>query len=137
MGPVDVDGQISHFCSQGFVIREQILVNKSDKSDHPFLTGIYSVLLIFYPMVIPSECYPLCQLLHKRIYIADDFLNFKFSCLQLHFAGPTPHAILPYVAIYCPVLLCIAIFCHRSFKMSNCPLLNVSYQDPHIRGSDR
>ena len=35
MVPVDVDGQISHFCSQGFVIREQILVNKSDKSDHP------------------------------------------------------------------------------------------------------
>ena len=27
--------QISHFCSQGFVIREQILVNKSEKSDHP------------------------------------------------------------------------------------------------------
>ena len=35
MVPVDVDGQISYFCSQGFVIREQILVNKSDKSDHP------------------------------------------------------------------------------------------------------
>ena len=32
--PVDVDGQICHFCSQVFV-REQILVNKSDKSDHP------------------------------------------------------------------------------------------------------
>ena len=28
-------GQISHCCSQGFVIREQILVNKSEKSDHP------------------------------------------------------------------------------------------------------
>ena len=35
MVPVVVDGQISHFCSQGFVIREQILVNKSEKSDHP------------------------------------------------------------------------------------------------------
>ena len=34
MVPVDVDGQICHFCSQVFV-REQILVNKSDKSDHP------------------------------------------------------------------------------------------------------
>ena len=34
MVPVDVDGQICQFCSQGFV-REQILVNKSDKSDHP------------------------------------------------------------------------------------------------------
>ena len=33
MVPVDVDGQICHFCSQVFV-REQILVNKSDKSDH-------------------------------------------------------------------------------------------------------
>ena len=35
MVPVDVDGQISHFCAQGFVIREEILVNKSEKSDHP------------------------------------------------------------------------------------------------------
>ena len=34
MVPVDVDGQICQFCSQVFV-REQILVNKSDKSDHP------------------------------------------------------------------------------------------------------
>ena len=34
MVPVDVDGQICHFCPQVFV-REQILVNKSDKSDHP------------------------------------------------------------------------------------------------------
>ena len=35
MVPVDVDGQISHFCSQGFVPWWQILVNKSEKSDHP------------------------------------------------------------------------------------------------------
>ena len=34
MVPVDVDGQICHFCSQVFVT-EQILVNKSDQSDHP------------------------------------------------------------------------------------------------------
>ena len=34
MVPVDVNGQICHFCSQGFVT-EQILVNKSNKSDHP------------------------------------------------------------------------------------------------------
>ena len=32
MVPVDVDGQICHFCSQVFVT-EQILGNKSDKSD--------------------------------------------------------------------------------------------------------
>ena len=33
MVPVDVDGQICHFCSQGFVPWWQILVNNSEKSD--------------------------------------------------------------------------------------------------------
>ena len=36
MVPVDVDGQISHFCSQGFVIREVVnKVSVRDKTSSP------------------------------------------------------------------------------------------------------
>ena len=55
MVPVDVDGQISHFCSQGFVIREQILVNKSDKSDHPHQRETWCLVEVVNKVIVRDK----------------------------------------------------------------------------------